>query len=74
MATIVLVHVVIDDAKPLGPQVQAARAQNVPWKVIEAATGFRRETLRDFMYRRRDRVRALPHAAVGMQRAAVCAS
>ena len=50
----VIVHVVIDDAKPLGPQILAARAQHVPWKVLENILGLSRQLLAH--YAERDRI------------------
>ena len=67
MATIVLLHVEIDDAKPLGPQVHLARAKGVPWKCIERATGLSREQLRRYVYHR-------PHKTVPSRAAGACAS
>jgi len=45
MALIPVIHVDIDDAQPLGPQVAAARALNVEWKLLERATGKSRRWL-----------------------------
>lgn len=67
MATIVLLHAELDDAKPLGPQVHHARAKGVPWKCIERATGLTRDQLRKYVYLR-------PHKTVPSRAAAACAS
>jgi hypothetical protein len=56
MATILLLHIEIDDTKPLGPQVMRARLAGVPWKTIEDKTGYSRWTLRDLMYDTPERV------------------
>lgn len=40
-------EVVIDDARPLGPQIDAARSVQVPWKILERVTGFTERHLRN---------------------------
>lgn len=54
MTAVVIYHVEIDDTKPLGPQIASARAQRVPWKVLERALGRSRQLLDHIMRRALD--------------------
>lgn len=54
MTARVILHVEIDDEKPLGPQIAAARAQHVPWKVLAAALGMKRQMLERYLQRAAD--------------------
>lgn len=47
MPVVTVIAVAIDTDAPLGPQVAAARAQGVAWKLIVRATGFTERHLRN---------------------------
>lgn len=69
MTAIVILHIEIDDAQPLGPQIEAARAVGVPWKVIEEKLGHYRQFL-EYYTQRAPRPRALCELAKDTARAA----
>lgn len=49
MTAILILHVAIDDSRPLGPQIAAARAEGVPWKVLEDKLRLSERHMRNLM-------------------------